>query len=161
MISYEAKTTTRRRWPQFHAGRCAEPRLFRSACGRTSGVRCGASTPRHLGIGSLRDPYAGLGTHPLQQQSKLASRLVGQHCLPTIYTACYTCQCNHTSLCRDRSHTLTIQIRQGNMGTVGVRYYLPFSMSVDLFDRWYLAPSTWPTKHRSASASVPTWRFAK
>lgn len=33
--------------------------------------------------------------------------------------------------------SLIIEARQGYMGTIGVRYYLPIPLSIDLFDRWY------------------------
>ena len=33
--------------------------------------------------------------------------------------------------------SLLIEARQGYMGTIGIRYYLPIPLSIDLYDRWY------------------------
>jgi hypothetical protein len=42
---------------------------------------------------------------------------------------------------------LTIQAKEGNAGTIGVRYYLPSVLSIDLYDRWYLERGTLPMSH--------------
>jgi hypothetical protein len=99
-----------------------------------------------LGFGSLWDPLTG-ATQPLQQQSKLALDWSASIAYRPVTQLAILASATTLPFADIDPTTLTIQMRQGNMGTVGVRYYLPFSMSVDLFDRWYLAPSTWPTKH--------------
>lgn len=33
--------------------------------------------------------------------------------------------------------SLIIEARQGYMGTIGIHYYLPIPLSIDLYDRWY------------------------
>jgi hypothetical protein len=99
-----------------------------------------------LGFGSLRDPLSG-GTQPLHQQSNLALDWSAGVAYQPIAQLAVLASATTLPFAEVDPMTLTIQMRQGNIGTVGVRYYLPFSMSVDLFDRWYVAPSTWPSTH--------------
>jgi hypothetical protein len=98
------------------------------------------------GFGSLWDPLTG-GSQPLEQQSKLALDWSASLAYRPIAQLAILASAATLPFAEIDPTTLTIQMRQGNVGTVGVRYYLPFPLSVDLFDRWYLAPSTWPSTH--------------